>query len=136
LNYRRVLPSLLAVTPTLLTVAAMHGIMSLLNMPFNSINIMALPVILGIAVDDGVHMVHRFIAEKGDVGRTLAGSGRSVVLTSLTTIAAFASLAFTRHRGLASFSILLVIGVTLALIISVVLLPMLLKQVEKKLLKA
>ena len=136
LNYRRVLPSLLAVTPTLLTVAAMHGIMSLLNMPFNSINIMALPVILGIAVDDGVHMVHRFIAEKGDVARTLAGSGRSVVLTSLTTIAAFASLAFTRHRGLASFSILLVIGVTLALLISVVLLPMLLKRVEKKLLKA
>jgi len=134
LNYRRWLPTVIAVLPTLLTVAALHGIMTLLDMPFNSLNIMALPVILGIAVDDGVHMVHRFIADRGDVAKMLAGSGRSVVLTSLTTIAAFASLAFTRHQGLASFSILLVIGVALALLISVVLLPRLMKAAEKHLL--
>lgn len=134
LNYRRLLPTVIAVLPTLLTVAAMHGIMTLLDMPFNSLNIMALPVILGIAVDDGVHMVHRFIADRGNVARMLAGSGRSVVLTSLTTIAAFASLAFTRHQGLASFSILLVIGVALALLISVVLLPRVMKATEERLL--
>jgi predicted RND superfamily exporter protein len=136
LNFRRLTPTILAVLPTYMTVAGMHGIMKLLDMPFNPINVMALPVILGIAVDDGVHVVHRFMQEKGDVARTLAGSGRSVVLTSLTTIAAFASLAFTRHRGLASFSVLLVIGVTFALLLSVLLLPRLLKLFEKRLLAA
>jgi len=134
INFRSLIPTLLAVTPTFLTVAAMHGIMKLFSIPFNPINIMALPVILGIAVDDGVHIVHRFIAEKGDVPRTLAGSGRSVVLTTLTTMAAFGSLVFTRHRGLASFSLVLVIGVSVALVISVVLLPRLLTMAGNKIL--
>jgi len=135
INFRSLVPSVLAVTPTFLTVAAMHGIMKLFSIPFNPINIMALPVILGIAVDDGVHIVHRFISEKGDIPRTLTGSGRSVVLTSLTTVAAFGSLAFTRHRGLASFSVVLVIGVSVALIISVVLLPRLLTCFGSRLIK-
>lgn len=136
LNFRRIAPTILAVTPTFLTVASVHGIMKLMDMPFNPINIMALPVILGIAVDDGIHMVHRFISEKGDIARTLAGSGRSVVLTSLTTLAAFGSLAFTRHQGLASFAVVLCIGITMALVVSVLLLPGLLKLVGKKLLKS
>jgi predicted RND superfamily exporter protein len=93
---------------------------------FNPLNIMALPVVLGIAVDDGVHMVHRFLAEGGDMARTLAGTGRAVVLTSATTIAAFGSLAFTAHRGLASFAIALSLGVLAALLLSVALLPRLL----------
>ncbi|MCP5489231.1 MAG: MMPL family transporter [Verrucomicrobia bacterium] len=134
-NYRRLLPSLLAILPTLFTVAGMHGVMKLLHIPFNPINIMALPVILGIAVDDGVHMVHRFIQEKGDLQRTLSGSGRSVVLTSLTTIAAFGSLIFTRHQGLASFALLLVIGVAMALMLSVLLLPRLLILARKHLVR-
>lgn len=136
LDFRRLVPTALAVMPTLLTVACMQGIMNLLRMPFNPINIMALPVILGIAVDDGVHIVHRFIHENGDMERTLAGSGRSIVMTSLTTIAAFVSLAFTRHRGLASFSILLVIGVGVALLLSVVLLPPILKRTRRHVCRA
>ncbi len=134
INFGRLLPAVLAVMPTYLTVAGMFGIMKLLKMPFNPLNVMALPVILGIAVDDGVHVVHRFIHERGDLARTFAGAGRSVVLTSLTTIAAFASLALTRHRGLASFSMLLVIGVAYALLLSVLLLPRLLRLAERKLL--
>ncbi len=134
LNFGRLLPTVLAVMPTYLTVAGMFGIMKAMQLPFNPLNIMALPVILGIAVDDGVHVVHRFMHDRGDLAKTFAGAGRSVVLTSMTTIAAFASLAFTRHRGLASFSILLVIGVAYALVLSVLLLPRLLKLVEKKLL--
>jgi len=135
INFRSLAPTVLAVTPTFLTVAAMHGIMKWLSIPFNPINIMALPVILGIAVDDGVHIVHRFISEKGDIPRTLSGSGRSVVLTSLTTMAAFGSLAFTRHQGLASFSVVLVMGVSVALILSVTILPRLLTLFQNRLIK-
>ena len=49
-----------------------------------------------------------------------------MVLTSLTSLAAFGSLAFTRHRGLASFAIVLCLGVGAALVASVLLLPRLL----------
>jgi len=119
--------SLLAVVPTVLGLAATLGAMRLLEIPFNPLNVMALPVILGAAVDAGVHIVHRFRQEDGDLFRTLAGTGRAVLLCELTTIVGFATLAFTRHRGLASFGITLTLGITFALVFSLFVLPPLLK---------
>ncbi len=136
LDFRRFTPALLAIVPTLLTVTSMHALMRLFGISFNPLNVMALPVVLGIAVDDGVHMVHRFLAEKGDLARTLSGTGRSIVLTSATTVAAFGTLAFTAHRGLASFAIALSLGVVSALVLSVLVLPALLKLFEARLLAA
>lgn len=133
---RRPLPTLVAVVPTFLTLACMHAVMRLLGIPFNPINIMALPVIIGIAVDDGVHMVHRYLAERGDLGKTLAGTGRSIVLTSFTTIAAFGSVVFTSHRGLASFAMALCIGVGAALVLTVAVLPVLLNLLKPRLLSS
>ena len=90
---------------------------------------MALPVVLGIAVDDGVHIVHRFLEEAGDRVRTLAGTGRSVVLTSLTSLAAFGTLLLTSHRGLASFAAVLCLGIAASLVLSPLALPPLLDLV-------
>lgn len=125
-DFRRPLPALLAALPAVLTVTSMHALMRAFEIPWNPLNVMALPVVLGIAVDDGVHITHRFLDETGDLARTLAGTGRSVVLTSLTTLAAFGTLAFTSHRGLASFALALTLGVVSALLLSVLLLPELL----------
>lgn len=125
-DFRRWQPALLAILPAVLTVVSLHGLMRFFQVPFNSLNLMALPVVLGVAVDDGVHIVHRFLAERGDLRRTLSGTGRSVLLTSLTTLAAFGTLALTGHRGLASFGKALALGVAAALVISVLLLPELL----------
>jgi predicted RND superfamily exporter protein len=49
-----------------------------------------------------------------------------VLLCEVTTIVGFASLAFTSHRGLASFGITLTLGITFALIFSLFVLPPLL----------
>jgi len=117
----------LALLPTVLGVAAMLGAMRLFGIPFNPLNVMALPVILGTAEDNGVHMVHRFLQEKGDLFRTMAGTGRAVLLCAMTTIVGFATLAFTSHRGLASFALTLTFGITFALLSSLFVLPPLLK---------
>ena len=130
-SFRRVVPGLLAILPTVLTMLSLNGLMHLLDLPWNPLSIMALPVILGIAVDDGVHVVHRFLAEGGDLDRTLAGTGRSVVLTSLTTLSSFGAVAFTTHRGLGSFALTTVLGVGMALVLSVVVLPRLLEISER-----
>jgi len=128
IDFRRAAPTLLASIPTVLTVVALPGAMKLAGVAFNPLNVMALPVIIGIAVDNGVHIVHRTIQEDGDVTKALLGTGRSVLLTSLTTLASFGSLAFTTHRGLASFAIVLSIGVTIALVLSLSLLPAILER--------
>lgn len=125
--------SALALVPMVLGLAATLGAMRLLDMPFNPLNVMALPVILGAVVDAGVHVVHRFRQEDGDLFRTLAGTGRAVLLCELTTIVGFATLAFTTHRGLASFGITLTLGITFALVFSLFVLPPLLQWVAPRL---
>ncbi len=133
-DFRRLAPALAAVLPTALTALSLHALLRLAGIPFNPLNVMALPVVLGIAVDDGVHVVHRFLAERGDLERTLDGVGRSVVLTSATTLAAFGTLAFTSHRGLASFAIALSLGVAAASVFSLLVLPQLLTAFAPRLL--
>lgn len=123
----------LALLPTVLGLAAMLGAMRLFGIPFNPLNVMALPVILGTAEDNGVHMVHRFLQEKGDLFRTLAGTGRAVLLCALTTLVGFATLAFTTHRGLASFALTLTFGITFALLASLFVLPPLLAFAGRRL---
>jgi len=131
-DLRRPLLALVAALPTILGVGALFAAMRWTGVTFNPLDVMALPVVLGIAVDDGVHLVHRWRAEGGDVARTLAGTGRSVLLTSLTSIAAFGSLAFTRHRGLASFALVLGLGVGAALVVSLFVLPPLLARLPRR----
>ncbi len=131
LHFKKPLYIILAIFPPLLTVIWMLTVMRLLGINFNPLNVMALPIILGIAVDDSVHIVHRFITEKGDIKKTLCGAGRGVFLTTLTTLAAFGSLSLTSHLGLRSLCLSLSIGVTSALIISVIILPWLLVKSVK-----
>ena len=53
---------------------------------------------------------------------------RAVVLSTLTTLGAFASLSLSPHHGTASIGILLTIAVCLLLLFTVVLLPVLLAR--------
>jgi hypothetical protein len=56
-----------------------------------------------------------------------------VLLTSLTDVAAFGSLALTAHRGLASFALALVAGVSAGLVLSLLVLPPLLAAARSRL---
>ena len=123
LSFRAIRPAALAMAPALATVLLLGGVMRLCGLAWNPLNIMALPVILGIAVDDGVHLVHRILAEKGRVSRALTGTGRSLLLTTATTLAAFGALALTSHRGLASFAQVLCLGVGIALVLTLIGIP-------------
>ena len=122
----------LALLPTALATLATLGLMSMAGITFNPLNVMALPVILGTAEDSGVHIVHRFLSEGGDLRRTLDGTGRTVLLCGLTTMVGFGALALTRHRGLASFALTLTFGVGAALVASLLVLPPVLVHVIRR----
>ena len=69
------------------------------DMPFNFANIIVLPLILGIGVDSGIHLVHRHrrgLAEDGNLLHTSTAS--AVLFSALTTGASFATLAVSNHR--------------------------------------
>ncbi len=83
-----------------------------------------LPLLLGIGVDSGVHMVHRARHGAGE-GASLLGSttAQAVLFSAFTTLASFGTLGLSAHRGIASLGTLLLIGMALTLAGNLIFLP-------------
>jgi len=122
LDFRSVRYALLAMLPLGLGTLQMFGLLGLLNIPLNPANMIVLPLILGIGIDDGVHLVHDFRRQSGRY-RTSASTASAVLITSLTTMVGFGSLMIASHRGLQSLGRVLTIGVSCCLFSSLVILP-------------
>lgn len=111
---------------SVLTIAA--GV--LVGVPFNYANVIVLPLLLGMGVDSGIHLVMRQQQYKrGDVVHDSATS-KGVIFAALTTIASFGSLMLSDHRGTASMGALLSIALGLSLICTLFTLPAIFKWAE------
>ena len=112
LDYRNLRHTLLAIVPLLLGILWMLGGMRLLGLSFNFANLVAVPLVIGVGIDNGVHIVHRVRLE-GDRGMSvvLRHTGRAILIASLTTMIGFGSLALASHRGMASLGLVLLLGV-------------------------
>ena len=130
--WRRPLDAALVLVPLLLAGALSLAAMVVLDRPFNFANVIVLPLLLGIGVDSGVHLVHR--AREGGPGKPLLESvtAQAVFWSAITTITSFGSLAFSHHRGIASLGLLLVIGLTLTVLANLVVLPALVALVQRR----
>jgi len=125
--------ALIAMIPLALGIFWMVGFMHLTGMQLTMMNIMGLPMIIGIGIDDGVHIIHRWLHEgKGKIRIVFSSTGKAIFLTSLTTMFAFGSLVFSVFRGWASFGAALFIGVGACFLTSVIILPGILGIIEKR----
>jgi len=95
----------------------------LFGVPLNFANIIAIPLLLGMGVDTGIHLVHRYRYEGGASNLLGTSTARAVVFSALTTLASFGTLAFTPHRGMASLGQLLAIGLALIVLCNLFVLP-------------
>lgn len=133
LDFRRLDFTLFALVPLIVAIGWTLGAMFLLDLRYNFVNMIAVPILLGIGVDDGVHFVHRLRLAQGspDLGAGLreagASVGRAIFLTSVTTIAGFGSIALYPHRGMASLGVVLALGVAACFGATVLALPPLLQ---------
>lgn len=124
---RSVRDTLLVFVPLLLAGALTGGTMVALGIPFNYANVIALPLLLGIGVDNGIHIVHRARHAAGDDSNPLRSSAsRAALLSAITTICSFGSLSFSPHRGTASLGQVLTLGILFTLFTTLVVLPALL----------
>ena len=114
---------LLAALPTTLGIIQLFGLMGLLEIPLNPANIIVLPLIIGIGIDDGVHVVHDL--RQGQLERTGLSQATvtGIVLTSLTSMIGFGSLMLANHEGLKSLGRIATLGIACCLVTSTVLLP-------------
>lgn len=122
LDFRSIRNSLLAVLPLVVGVVQMLGLMGLVGLDLNPANLIGIPLVLGIAVDYGVHVIHDFLERPGPY-RMSASTANSVLVDALTTILGFGALMVASHRGLESLGRLLTLGVTCCTFTSLVVLP-------------
>ncbi|MBC8214918.1 MAG: MMPL family transporter, partial [Candidatus Marinimicrobia bacterium] len=124
IDFRHPGHALMAMIPLAAGMVWMVGIMALVGKQLDVVNVMGIPMILGIGIDDGVHIVHRWRREGFDSVRTVFSStGKAILLTSLTTILAFGSLVFSIWRGYGSLGIALSIGVTTCFLATILIIP-------------
>lgn len=116
--------TLLVVLPLLLAGALTGASTVILDSPFNFANIIALPLLLGLGVDSGIHIVHR-LRISPDGGRELlrTSTARGIFFSSLTTFFSFSSLVFTDHLGVASMGLLLTVGISFTLLCTLIVIP-------------
>jgi hopanoid biosynthesis associated RND transporter like protein HpnN len=125
IDFRNLAHSLLAMVPPAIGFSMLCGCLGWLDIPFNPANMIVLPLILGIGVDHGVHLVHLWRQQQG---RFALGDATAVavLLTASTTTASFGALILARHQGLQSLGQALTLGVTTCLAASILFFPALL----------
>jgi len=125
----RVPETALAMVPLILGTLWTIGIMQLAGLKFNLVNVWALPLIIGSAAEYGVNIVLRSLEPPAHGGgpRPARSTIMGVVFNGLTTLAGFGSLLVAHHRGVWSLGLLLVIGSATTLIVSLVVLPTLVR---------
>jgi predicted RND superfamily exporter protein len=109
------------------------GLMDLFNIRFNLANLVILPLILGIGIVNGIHIIHRY-REEADKNTTVLSksTGQAVILSSLTTMIGFGSMMVADHQGVFSLGLILTIGIGCCLVASITFLPAVLKLCTAK----
>ena len=124
LDFQRIGDALLTLVPVGLAFVMLMGIMGANNLPINPANIIVLPLLFGIGVDCGVHIIHRYRQSPHEPPPGLAeGTGKGVTMTSITTIIGFACLMIAQHRGIFSLGFTLALGMALTLLACLTVMP-------------
>ena len=120
---------LLVLTPIAMTIVLTFLASSLLEISLTMANILMVPLILGLGVDTGIHIVHRHRQTQREGGGQAMDPAirRAVMISGLTAVGTFCSLSLSPHQAAASIGLLLTKAISLLLVISLVLMPILLR---------
>jgi predicted RND superfamily exporter protein len=116
--------ALMAMIPLAMGVFWMVGFMKIVGWKLSMMSVMGLPLIIGIGIDDGVHIMHRWRHEgNGRIQRVFSSTGKAILLTSLTTMFAFGSMVFSIFPAWTFFGGSLFLGVGACFLTTVIILP-------------
>lgn len=130
LDLRRIRDVLLASVPLALGATAMVGLMGYFGVSLNVANMIALPLILGIGIDMGVHVLHDFHESRGEY-RLNWRLARAMSMTGATTVIGFAALTSAQHWGIISAGLVISTGVAACTLSAIFLLPAILKIITR-----
>lgn len=124
--------ALLALTPLCFGGLWMAGVCVLMSIKIDFFNIVILPALIGIAIDDGVHFMMRYQElGRGSVRRVMREVGVAIAMTSLTSMVGFGGLAITNYAGLRSIGHIAIIALLTSLIATLCIIPPILVLAER-----
>lgn len=129
-DFKSVKTALITIIPLATASVWLFGMMGLFDIKYTVVNVIGFPLILGIGIDDGVHVIHRYRIEgKRKLAYAMSSIGKAILLTSLTTMLGFGSLMWSEYRGYIGLGLIVLIGIGLCFFASVVILPAVMKIV-------
>jgi predicted exporter len=125
------------IAPLLFGYIWMLGGMRMLGIEFNFISMLISPLLIGVGVDNGIHLLHRYREEKEQgetkpVERAVSTTAIAIIVASMATMIAFGGLVGARTPGLQLLGISALLGLSFTLIFSLSFLPATLKILETK----
>ncbi|NQV84477.1 MAG: MMPL family transporter [Rhodospirillales bacterium] len=128
---KRLVNAALVLAPLALAAVLTVAVSTVFGLAFNFANIIVLPLLFGLGVAGGIHLVVRE-REKGEEGGAFDSSTpRAILFSALTTIGSFGSIALSSHPGTSSMGLLLTVAITLSLVCTLVVLPALMEVVHQ-----
>jgi uncharacterized protein len=133
IDFRNVKLTFLALMPLAMGVTMTLGIMALCGMPLNPANMIAFPLILGVGIDNGVHVLHDYLIRRRERLPNISYAiGRGVLVKAMTTIIGFGTLMISTQQGLVSLGFILMLGVSCCMVSSLLFLPAVLRLMESR----
>ncbi len=124
---RNVRDVVLVFAPLVLAALLTLALMVAFGLAFNFVNIVALPLLFGLGMANGIQFVYRERLESDPTELMRTSTPRAVMFSALATIDSFGSMALSPHQGTASMGIVLGIAITLTLICTIIVLPALMR---------
>ncbi|MFK7832249.1 MAG: RND family transporter [Winogradskyella sp.] len=129
----------LVLIPNILPLAILAILMNLLNIPLDVTTAMITPIMLGIAMDDTIHLVYKYRrSHKGDqsspetrMNSAMRYTGGALLSTTFALVAGFLIIASSATPSVRDFGLLCAVTVAVALITDIFYLPALLKRFDK-----
>ena len=117
LVFRSIPMTALVLLPIVFAIVVTFGILVLVRHQFSFMALTAIPLIIGIGIDNGIHLVRRYLeGEKRDIVGVLKLAGAPLIQSNLTTIVGFGALVVSRFEPLAEMGLVTALGVAIALV--------------------
>ena len=130
-DFRSLRSALLVIFPLACGTVWMCGSLYLQDLKLNFYNMVALPTIIGMGIDNGVHLYHRYREEgPGSMPVVIRSTGGAMFISMLTTMIGFFGLMMATHPGLNSIGRLALIGLLTCFVGAVLVLPAILEVLE------
>ena len=132
IDFRNLRDALLALLPPLGGTALMFGVLGMLHIDLNPANLIVLPLVIGLGVDGGVHVIHDFRSRRQfGVYKPSASVVNAMIVNATTTMVGFGSMMIAAHQGLYSLGLVLTIGVGTCLLVSIIMVPAILTLISR-----